>query len=188
MSTEEQGWKEYADSSPLILKFELKKTLKDVMPITILETKYRRTVNEQMGGLVKLEHAIEIRHGKNSAEHAFSMGMVAADSPQASRVKHLSSAEKIEATRKFCIDKANEERLGHLFGVSKQGIVELVTAISTGKVSVVKEAKSTPVKEAKGTPAKKAKSAPVKEVKGTPPKKAKSTAMKEAMGTRKKKK
>ncbi|MBN2152616.1 MAG: hypothetical protein JW839_14275 [Candidatus Lokiarchaeota archaeon] len=159
-----QDWKDYADASPLALKFELSKALKNIEPIIILETKYRRTLNEQMG-LVKLEHVIEIRHGNKSTEHPLSLGMVAAESPQLKRVKHLSSAEKIEATRKFFIDKANEERLGQLLGVPKQGIVELVTAINTGKFIIVKEAKPAPAKGAKSAPAKGAKPAPAKGVK-----------------------
>ncbi len=177
MSSQEQGWKEFADPSPLVLKFDLKKGSKDIKPITILETKFKRTVNEQMG-LVKPEYAIEIRHEKNSFEHTFGLGMVAADSPQAKHVKHLSSAEKIEATRKFFIDKANEERLGQLFGASKQGIAEIVTAIGTGKFAIVKEEKSPPAKATKGTTAKAAKATTTKAVKGTSVKKAKSAPKK----------
>nr|MDO8086071.1 hypothetical protein [Candidatus Sigynarchaeum springense] len=166
MSPQDQGWKDYTDSSPLVLKFDLKKGSKDIKPITILETKFKRTTNEQMG-LVKPEYVIEIRHETNSIEHAFGLGMVAADSPQAKHVKHLSNAEKIDATRKFFIDKANEERLGQLFGASKQGIADIVTAINSGKFTIVKEEKAAPAKAAKGAAMKAVKGTAAKAGRGT---------------------
>ncbi|MEX2683530.1 MAG: hypothetical protein Q6373_018280 [Candidatus Sigynarchaeota archaeon] len=177
MSSQEQGWKEYADPSPLVLKFDLKKGSKDIKPVMIVETKYRKKINEQMG-LVKPEYVIEIRHEKNSLEHAFGLGMVSADSPQAKHVKHLSSAEKIEATRKFFIDKTNDERLGQLFGASKQGIAEIVTSINTGKFTIVKEEKTPSAKTVKGTTAKAAKNATAKSRDGNLVKKAKNAPKK----------
>ncbi|HME56475.1 MAG TPA: hypothetical protein VKM55_30020 [Candidatus Lokiarchaeia archaeon] len=161
MNVQEQAWKNYADKSPLVLQFDSLKGFHIINPITIVETKYRRSTNEQMG-LVKNEHVIEIRNGNKSVESAFSLGMVAADSPQANRVRHLSGAEKIEAMRKFFNDKANEAQLGLLFDNPSQGIGALVIAMNTGKFIVVKQAKEEkPAKKEK--PVKKVK--PAKEVK-----------------------
>ena len=137
MSTIEQAWKLYDDASPLVLHIDAKKGFPAIKQVTIKEMKYRKTLIEQMG-LVKIEHVIEIRLGKKSAQFVFGQGMVSPSSPQAKRIKHLSSTEKIEATRRFSSNPANEKQIEQLFGLPQQNVAELIACMNTGKFSIVK--------------------------------------------------
>ena len=137
MSTIEQAWKLYDDASPLVLKLDVKKGFPAIKQVTIKEMKYRKTLIEQMG-LVKIEHVIEIRLGKKSVQFVFGQGMVSPASPQAKRIKHLSSSEKIEATRRFTSNPTNETQLEHLFGIPQQNVAELIACMNMGKFNIVK--------------------------------------------------
>jgi hypothetical protein len=86
------------------------------MDLMVKETQYRKTMDEKVG-LTKIENMIEIRHSKITARFVFSQGMVSPNTPRVNRKKHLSSTEKIEATRRFLNDPANEKRIEHPFDI-----------------------------------------------------------------------
>jgi hypothetical protein len=103
----------------------------------IVEVQYRKTINEQMG-MVKIEHVIEIRHGKKSARFVYSHGMVAQDSPQAKRIKHLSITEKTEAMHRSLNDPANEQQFEQLFAMPSRDIKDFIANVNAGKFTIVK--------------------------------------------------
>jgi hypothetical protein len=137
MSTNDDGWKDYADPTPLLLNFGTKKGMPAIKQLVIVEVQYRKTINERMG-TVKVEYVIEIRHGKKSARFVHSHGMVALDSPQAKRIKHLSNAEKTEAMHRSLNDPANEQQFEQLFAMSSRDLKDFITAVNAGKFTVVK--------------------------------------------------
>jgi hypothetical protein len=137
MSTKDEGWKDYADPTPLLLNFGTKKGVPAVKQLVIVEAQYRKTINEQMG-TVKIEYMIEIRNGKKSARFVHSHGMVALDSPQAKRIKHLSNAEKTDGMHRSLNDTANEQRFEQLLGMSSQDLKDFVATVNAGKFTIVK--------------------------------------------------
>src|SRR5271157_4536481 len=137
MSKKDDGWKDHADTIPVILNFAMKKGMPAIKHLVIKEVQYRKTINEQMG-MVKIEHVIEIRHGKRSARFVYSHGMVALDSPQAKRIKHLTSTEKIEAMHRSLNDPANEQHFEHLFAMSSNDIKEFIATVNAGKFTIGK--------------------------------------------------
>ncbi len=137
MSANDDGWKEYADSAPLLLNFGMKKGMPAIKQLVIVEVQYRKSINEQMG-TVKIEHVIEIRNGKKSARFVHSHGMVALDSPQAKRIKHMANAEKIEAMRRSLNDQANEQRFEQVLGMSSGNLKDFVATVNAGKFTIVK--------------------------------------------------
>jgi len=134
---DDEGWKEYADATPILLNFDTKKGMPAIKQLVIKEVQYRKTVNEQMG-MVKIEHVIEIRHGKRSARFGYSPGMVALNSPQVKRIKHLTSTEKIEAMHRSLNDPANEQQFEYLFAMSSNDIKNFIASVNEGKFTIGK--------------------------------------------------
>lgn len=137
MSENDDGWKDYADSTPVTLNFGIKKGGSAIKQLVIKEAQYRKTINEQMG-IVKIEHVIEIRNGKKSARFVFSHGTVALGSPQAKRIKHLSNTEKIEAMHRTLNDPANEQEFERLFAMSPDDIKGFIASVNAGKFTIEK--------------------------------------------------
>jgi hypothetical protein len=137
MSTNDDGWKDYADPAPLLLDFGTKKGMQAIKRLVIAEVQYRKTINEQMG-MVKIEHVIEVRHGKKSARFVYSHGMVALGSPQAKCIKHLLNAEKTEAMHRSLNDPVSEQRFGQLLGMSSQDLKDFVATVNAGKFTIAK--------------------------------------------------
>ena len=137
MSKKDDGWKDYADATPVRLNFDTKKGMPAIKQLVIKEAQYRKTINEQMG-MVKIEHVIEIRHGKKSARFVCSHGMVVLNSPQAKHIKHLTSTEKIEAMHRSLNDPANEQHFEHLFAMSSKNIKDFIANVNGGKFTIGK--------------------------------------------------
>jgi hypothetical protein len=137
MSTNEEGWKEYADAAPIILDFGKNNGIPGITHLIIKEVQYRKTIIEQMG-MVKIEHVIEVRLGKKSVRFVYNRGMVAMDSPQAKRIKHLSGTEKVEAMHRSLNDPANKQQFGHVLALAAPELETFITSVNAGKFTIVK--------------------------------------------------
>ena len=101
--TKDDGLKDNADPTPLIATFDSRIGAPSIKQLVVKEVQYRKTAIEQMG-MAKIEHVIEIQHGKKSARFVYSHGMVALESLQAKRIKHSSNTEKTEALHRSIVN------------------------------------------------------------------------------------
>jgi hypothetical protein len=137
MGTKDDGWKDYADPTPLVVTFDARKGAQSIKQLEVKEVQYRKTVIEQMG-MAKVEHVIEIRHGKKAARFVYSHGMVALDSPQAKRIKHLSTTEKTDAMHRSLNDPASEPQFDQLLAMPSQDFKNFVATVNAGNFTIVK--------------------------------------------------
>jgi len=124
-------------SDPASLEVRRQEGTTPIKQLVVKEVQYRKTVIEQMG-MAKIEHVIEIRHGKKLARFTCSHGMVALDSPQAKRIKHLSNTEKTEAMHRSMNDPTSEQQFEQLFAMPSREFKEFVTIVNAGKYTIVK--------------------------------------------------